>query len=1133
MTRAMFVVVLSRMAGAVTDNAVDSGFADVPSGMWYTGAVAWAAKNGIVSGTGHNTFSPDMQITREQLAVLMVRFCEYMGAPLPAQQSSTAFTDFNSVSDYAKDAVQMCAAAGLLSGYTDGSFGPQKAAARAETAAICSRLQRKTAEGQSAGSSVQDDAENISDTAEKDTKKDQNSESEKDKNQGSTSGNRRPNTGGSGSGNVSQPDPYELILALEHPDLVSIDNRGKRITAVSGASVDDIKAQVAMKNPAIEFTLNVIDWLNEEKESGNNRDLLTTGDRLVISVNGQERVYTIDVPNREADSHYWDTATYNEILARVGANLPIFGSAVYDITSEKYADDLRTIEIDGEEVDDYTQVFREAIRECTRNGGGTVLVPAREKSYYTGSIQLDDNVNLHVEAGATVDFVPISTLEYYPRALVSYEGIDYYGYSTPIYAYQKKNVAVTGGGVIGVTDASKWAGDKEVLQRWNYSNTPVEMRDATADGNTMPPVLLQMYDCENVRISEITLGNAPFWTMNLVLCENVLIRGVETTSISSNSDGCDPESCRYVVIENCRFANKDDNIALKSGRGNNGKLRGQATEYVIIRGNEFYQGSGISIGSESAGGVNDIFVENNFYNGRVGDFNNPETGKKDLRARDAFRIKYANSMDAVFENIYFRNCAMGGFGDNLILIEYVSNDYMLSVTGQGTDSMSYVPVMRNIAMSNMFSVPNRFGEMDSLFRNDLVEAESEDLRPIDGLYLKDINLISSNCDPNERGVMKIHNVLDFHMDNVRVNGVELRAEERPIVITDVEVNGTALNHNDTTDVVSEGEDGTLVVTGTIQTEIENFESIGSVWVSYDEDPLRAEAEMVREGNAIRFTAELDGVGANEHDLAVVAKSNKLPGRYPDENAEREINFAPAIASNQYHIDVDGDFRAMDLEITFEPEAPQTHISPMLHIGEEVVVSVSAKDAKTGEAVTGFTLEATDKTNKGWVTLSVDDEAETVTVTAVKVNKGNNTNQEIILRVSQEGYATSAYTIYKLVVMPADESVQRILEKEETLPGIDGTQASENTVPDEDDLGNEAEGPGEGGSGDEAEGPGEGGSGDEAEGSGEGGSGDEAEGPGEGGSGDEAEGPGEGSSDDTAEKEDEGSTVKGLSENEIE
>ena len=76
LTRAMFVTILGRMAGAEEESG-ESGFADVPAGRWYSAYVAWAAGEGIVDRTGNGCFSPNSPVTREQMATMMYRYAQY------------------------------------------------------------------------------------------------------------------------------------------------------------------------------------------------------------------------------------------------------------------------------------------------------------------------------------------------------------------------------------------------------------------------------------------------------------------------------------------------------------------------------------------------------------------------------------------------------------------------------------------------------------------------------------------------------------------------------------------------------------------------------------------------------------------------------------------------------------------------------------------------------------------------------------------------------------------------------------------------------------------------------------------------------------------------------------------------
>lgn len=144
MTRAMFVTVMARVAGAQTDNNAVTEFTDVPSGQWYTGAVQWGVEKGLVQGHGDGTFGTNDPITRQDTAVLAQRFLKWYSEATGLTPETGAkvdsFTDASSISDYAKDAVEYCRQIGLLTGYEDGSFQPLKSITRAEAATILKRM---------------------------------------------------------------------------------------------------------------------------------------------------------------------------------------------------------------------------------------------------------------------------------------------------------------------------------------------------------------------------------------------------------------------------------------------------------------------------------------------------------------------------------------------------------------------------------------------------------------------------------------------------------------------------------------------------------------------------------------------------------------------------------------------------------------------------------------------------------------------------------------------------------------------------------------------------------------------------------------------------------------------------------
>lgn len=143
MTRAMFVVVLSRFDGVNVNND-QSSFADVEAGSWCAGAVEWAAENGIVTGYSDGTFKPDASITRAQMCAIMDRYVDYYTAKhdvVVAQKGSAkTLADQYQVPAYADTAVRNCQKYGLINGYSDGTFRPQANSTRAHVAAIIYRL---------------------------------------------------------------------------------------------------------------------------------------------------------------------------------------------------------------------------------------------------------------------------------------------------------------------------------------------------------------------------------------------------------------------------------------------------------------------------------------------------------------------------------------------------------------------------------------------------------------------------------------------------------------------------------------------------------------------------------------------------------------------------------------------------------------------------------------------------------------------------------------------------------------------------------------------------------------------------------------------------------------------------------
>jgi hypothetical protein len=138
MTRGMLVTVLGRLCGVDASAYASAGFDDVDANMYYAPYIAWAAENGIVLGTGDG-FAPDADITRQDLALILMRIADFRGDALSAKRDFTLFTDDAEFDDYAKNAAKVLFEAGILNGRPGDLFDPKGKATRAEVAAVLRR----------------------------------------------------------------------------------------------------------------------------------------------------------------------------------------------------------------------------------------------------------------------------------------------------------------------------------------------------------------------------------------------------------------------------------------------------------------------------------------------------------------------------------------------------------------------------------------------------------------------------------------------------------------------------------------------------------------------------------------------------------------------------------------------------------------------------------------------------------------------------------------------------------------------------------------------------------------------------------------------------------------------------------
>ncbi len=264
-----------------------------------------------------------------------------------------------------------------------------------------------------------------------------------------------------------------------------------------------------------------------------------------------------------------------------------------------------------------TLAIARAIEAAHKAGGGSVVVPKGE--WLTGKIHLKSNVNLHLDKDAILLFSG-NPSDYLPAVHSTWEGMECYNYSPLIYAYQCKNVAITGEGTVKAQmDTWKvWFARpkphmESIKRLYNLAitYTPVEQRQMVNDTAHLRPQFIQFNRCENVLLEGIAIKDSPFWTIHPYLCKNVVVRKVNVYAHGHNNDGIDPEMSQNVLIENCVFDQGDDAVAIKSGRNPEGWRLKTPSKNIVIRNCTVKNGHQlVAIGSELSGGIENVFIEN-------------------------------------------------------------------------------------------------------------------------------------------------------------------------------------------------------------------------------------------------------------------------------------------------------------------------------------------------------------------------------------------------------------------------------------------------------------------------------------------------------------------------------------------
>ena len=446
----------------------------------------------------------------------------------------------------------------------------------------------------------------------------------------------------------------------------------------------------------------------------------------------------------------WDDGLYRQIEQSIAA--PRIADAEYVITRYGAAPDLSAAQ--------NQRAIQRAIDECSQRGGGHVVVPAGVR-YMTGAVTLKSGVNLVVEEGARLEFAFEPTL--YPIVLTSWEGLECYNLQPCIYAYEARDIAITGKGTIdgGGTRETWWAwcgnpkfgwheglpsqrlGGRDRLLRNGEDGIPMtnekgerqsERVFTAADG--MRPQLVNFVRCHRVLVEDVTLLRSPFWVVHPLMSTDVTLRRVRIINDGPNGDGCDPESCDRVLIEDCYFSTGDDCIAIKSGRNRDGRLRAMPSQNIIVRRCEMRNGhGGVVIGSEISGGCRNVFAHD-----CVMDSPNLER---------VLRIKSNSCRGGIIENINVKDVKLGVCKECVLKINLDYEHHEVCCRGN-------YPTVRQVTMENVTSKESQYGVQ-------IIGLEED-------TYVHDIQVRNCRFNGVRDGNFISGKTRDVHFDNLFING---------------------------------------------------------------------------------------------------------------------------------------------------------------------------------------------------------------------------------------------------------------------------------------------------------------------------------------------------------------------------
>jgi polygalacturonase len=376
---------------------------------------------------------------------------------------------------------------------------------------------------------------------------------------------------------------------------------------------------------------------------------------------------------------------------------------------------------DGKTLD--TAAIQKTIDAASAAGGGTVVVPAGR--FLTGPFTLASRINFHLAAGAVL--LIDNDQGRYPVVKNRYQDA--------ITAKGAQDLEISGEGTIDGQGEAWWQAFR--------ANPSMTHR----------PYLIKLTDCTRVKVSGVTLQNSPMFHLVPQNCTDVTIEGITIKSPASapNTDGIDPSGWNF-VIAGCNIDTGDDDIAIKPAPGSG---RTPGNQKFIVRNCVFGHGHGMSIGGGTAGGIQDLTVDNC-------SFNQTDYG---------IRIKTLRGNGGLLKNCTYENLTMTAIRKSPIsIVDYYPERNAPKDPSTETPEPvnNRTPLNENIIIRNLTATdcPNA-----GIIRG-LPEA------PIDGLTFSNVNISAQT------------GMLIYHARNVRFAGSKISTEKgKPLITFDAGVSG--------------------------------------------------------------------------------------------------------------------------------------------------------------------------------------------------------------------------------------------------------------------------------------------------------------------------------------------------------